>query len=121
MTTGSSSRCSRWKDSRPGLSWLTILKRRENFHVAFAGWDWRRVAAFTQEDIERLMRDAAIIRNRLKITATVNNARRFIEVRTEFGSFDRYLWRFTDYKTLRKRPAVPLARIFPRIRPNPTP
>jgi DNA-3-methyladenine glycosylase I len=86
-----------------GLSWLTILKRRENFSRAFAGWDWNKVAAFSLDDIERLMRDASIIRNRLKITATINNARRFIDVRTEFGSFDRYLWQFTDYKTLRKR------------------
>jgi DNA-3-methyladenine glycosylase I len=86
-----------------GLSWLTILKRRKNFSRAFAGWDWKKVAAFSPNDIERLMQDASIIRNRLKITATINNARRFIDVRTEFGSFDRYLWQFTDYKTLRKR------------------
>ncbi len=85
-----------------GLSWLTILKRRESFRLAFAGWDWSRVAAFSRDDIKRLTHDVTIIRNRLKIIATVNNARRFIGVRAEFGSFDRYLWRFTDYKTLRK-------------------
>ncbi len=87
-----------------GLSWLTILKRRENFRKAFASWKWEKVAGFTQQDIDRLMQDASIIRNRLKITATVNNAQRFMEVREEFGSFDRYLWQFTGNKTLRQRP-----------------
>jgi DNA-3-methyladenine glycosylase I len=89
-----------------GLSWITILKRRENFRQAFAGWDWRKVARFTPADIRRLMNDRGIIRNRLKIAATVNNAKRFIEIRDTFGSFDRYIWQFTNYKTLRsKRPA----------------
>jgi DNA-3-methyladenine glycosylase I len=86
-----------------GLSWLTILKRRKNFCRAFAGWDWNRVASFTQADIERLMRDRGIIRNRLKIRAAVNNAERFAEVRSEFGSFDRYIWKFTGNKTLVRR------------------
>jgi DNA-3-methyladenine glycosylase I len=79
-----------------GLSWLTILRRRENFRIAFAQWDWNRVAAFTPADIERLMQDASIIRNRMKITATINNAKRFIAVRSEFGSFDRWLWQFSE-------------------------
>ena len=83
-----------------GLSWLTILKRRKNFTKAFARWDWDRIAAFTHEDVERLMRDRGIIRNRLKIRAAINNAKRFIVLRREFGSFDRYIWSFTDYKTL---------------------
>jgi DNA-3-methyladenine glycosylase I len=83
-----------------GLSWLTILKRRRHFRRAFANWDWNKVARFTAADIRRLMGNRGIIRNRLKITAAVNNAKRFIEVRTEFGSFDRYIWSFTHYKTI---------------------
>ena len=83
-----------------GLSWLTILKRRQNFTKVFSRWDWNRVAAFTHADVERLMRDSGIIRNRLKIRAAVNNAKRFIEVRKEFVSFDLYIWRFTNNKTL---------------------
>lgn len=86
-----------------GLSWLTILKRRKNFTKAFANWDWEKVASFSSADIRRLLRDKGIIRNRLKIRAAVNNAKRFIEVRKEFGSFDRYIWGFTGYKTLRPR------------------
>jgi DNA-3-methyladenine glycosylase I len=101
-----------------GLSWLTILKRRENFFRAFAGWDWNKVAAFSRNDIERLMQDASIIRNRLKITATINNARRFIDVRTEFGSFDRYLWQFTGYKTLRKRRGYRFLKEIPTHSPE---
>ena len=82
-----------------GLSWITILKRRATFKKAFADWNWNKVAAFSAADAERLLQDPGIIRNRLKIAATVTNAKRFIEVREEFGSFDRYLWRFTDYTT----------------------
>jgi DNA-3-methyladenine glycosylase I len=89
-----------------GLSWLTILKRRTNFKKAFARWDWEKVSRFTTADIDRLMRDRGIIRNRLKITAAISNAKRFIEIRKEFGSFDRYIWKFTNYKTLYpRRPA----------------
>jgi DNA-3-methyladenine glycosylase I len=92
-----------------GLSWITILKRRPHFKRAFANWNWNKVAAFSATDIERLLHNPGIIRNRLKITATVNNARRFIDVRKEFGSFDRYLWQFTDYTTL--YPKRPVRRI----------
>ena len=84
-----------------GLSWITILKRRSAFTKAFANWDWKKVATFTTRHIERLMQDKGIIRNRLKIGAAVNNARRFEEVRREFGSFDRYIWQFTGNKTVR--------------------
>jgi DNA-3-methyladenine glycosylase I len=89
-----------------GLSWLTILKRRANFRKAFARWEWEKVASFSSLDVTRLLHDKGIIRNRLKIKAAVNNAKHFIEVRREFGSFDRYIWGFTDYKTLcPRRPA----------------
>ncbi len=75
-----------------GLSWRTVLHKRENFRAAFAGFDYERVSRFGESDRERLMNDAGIIRNRAKIGAAVNNAARFIEVRNEFGSFARYMW-----------------------------
>ena len=85
-----------------GLSWKTILDKRENFRKAFANFDPVKVAAYTEADIERLMTDAGIIRNRRKIEAIVNNARRFLEVQKEFGSFDAYIWQFTGNKVLRR-------------------
>jgi DNA-3-methyladenine glycosylase I len=77
-----------------GLSWRTILDKRENFRRAFHGFDPVRIARYTDRDVRRLLGDAGIIRNRLKILAAVNNAKRFLEVRREFGSFDRYIWGF---------------------------
>ena len=85
-----------------GLSWKTILDKRENFRKAFANFDPVKVAAFTDADTERLMSDAGIIRNRRKIEATINNAQRFLEIQKEFGSFDNYIWGFTDNKVLRR-------------------
>jgi DNA-3-methyladenine glycosylase I len=88
-----------------GLSWITILKRRDNFRKAFDNWDWDAIAQYSGRNVKRLMADAGIIRNKLKIASTINNAKRFIEVRKEFGSFSNYMWRFTDNKTLLpKRP-----------------
>lgn len=81
-----------------GLSWLTILKKRENFRKAFAHFDPIKVAQFTDADKKRLMDDAGIVRNRLKIEATINNAQRFLEVQQEFGRFSTYIWQFMDYK-----------------------
>lgn len=77
-----------------GLSWLTILRKRENFRKAFAGFDFERVARFGPADVERLLQDAGIVRHRGKIEATLNNARRACEVAGEFGSLAAYLWRF---------------------------
>lgn len=85
-----------------GLSWKTILDKRENFRKAFANFDPEKVAAYTDADIEILLSDAGIIRNRRKIEAIVNNARRFLEVQREFGSFDAYIWQFTGNKVLRR-------------------
>jgi DNA-3-methyladenine glycosylase I len=82
------------ESAQAGLSWITILRRRENYRKAFANFDVQAVAAFTADDVERLMRDAGIIRNRLKINATIANAQHFIKVQQEFGSFDRYLYSF---------------------------
>lgn len=92
-----------------GLSWITILKKRENFRKAFANWDWKKVASYTSDDVNSLINDPGIIRNRRKIDSTINNARRFIEVRKEFGTFDKYIWQFTGYKTL--YPTSPIENI----------
>ena len=90
-----------------GLSWITILKRRPRFRKAFVDWNWNKIAAFSAADIRRLLKDKGIIRNRLKIKAAVNNAKCFIKIRKEYGTFDRYIWQFTNYKTLRpKRRAI---------------
>ncbi len=84
-----------------GLSWITILKKRDNFRAAFANFDPHKILRFNRKDVARLMKDAGIIRNRLKIEAAITNARCFLEVQKEFGSFDRYIWQFTNYKSIR--------------------
>jgi len=86
-----------------GLSWRTVLYKRENFRRAFHGFDAARVARYGERDIRRLLADAGIIRNQLKIRAAVNNARRFLEVQKEFGTFARYIWGFVDGKPVRNR------------------
>lgn len=86
-----------------GLSWSAILRKRENFRRAFEGFDPARVAAYSQDDINRLLTDEGIIRNRLKVEAAVNNARKFLAVQEEFGSFDSYLWQFIGGKPTRHR------------------
>ncbi len=83
-----------------GLSWRTILYKRENFRKAFAGFDFAKVARFNNRNMERLLCDAGIIRNRAKIQAAVNNAKRFLEVRSEFGSFSRYMWSWVGGKPI---------------------
>ncbi|MDO3643573.1 DNA-3-methyladenine glycosylase I [Mucilaginibacter sp. L3T2-6] len=82
------------ESAQAGLSWITILRRRENYRKAFADFDVNKVAAFTDADVERLMQDEGIIRNRLKVLAAINNAKLFIQVQKEFGSFDKYLYGF---------------------------
>ena len=82
-----------------GLSWLTILKKRENFRKAFDGFDPERICRYDESRIARLLQDAGIIRNRLKVESTVGNARCFLRVQEEFGSFDRYIWQFTGGRT----------------------
>lgn len=84
-----------------GLSWLTILKKRQNFRRAFDGFDYRKIAAYGPGDVERLMADEGIIRNRRKVEAAVKNAGVFLELQEEFGSFARYLWRYVDYRPVR--------------------
>ncbi len=82
------------ESAQAGLSWITILKRRGNYRKAFAEFDPVKVAEFTQEDVDRLMNDTGIIRNRMKIEAAITNAQRFLEVQKEFGSFDKYMYSF---------------------------
>ncbi|MGZ5188574.1 MAG: DNA-3-methyladenine glycosylase I, partial [Kaistella sp.] len=83
-----------------GLSWYTILKKRENFKRAFDDFNYQKIAEYTGEKAEELMQDSGIIRNRLKILATINNAQRFMEVQREFGSFSKYIWSFVGGKPI---------------------
>lgn len=89
--------------AQAGLSWITILKRRENYRAAFEGFDPERVARFTTVRCEKLLKDPGIIRNRLKIFSAVTNARRFLEIQQEFGGFAAYQWSFVDGKPLQPR------------------
>ena len=88
--------------AQAGLSWRTILHKREAYRRAFANFDIATVAAYGEADVKRLLSDAGIVRNRQKIAAAINNAQRTLDVRKEFGSLDAYLWRFTGGKTLRR-------------------
>lgn len=83
-----------------GLSWSIVLKKRENFRKTFDCFDVKKIARYDKKKIQNLMKDKGIIRNQLKIKATVNNALCFIKIQNEFGSFDKYIWKFTDYKTI---------------------
>lgn len=83
-----------------GLSWITILRKRDSFRKAFRGFDPEKIARFGARDFERLMNDPGIVRNRLKIESAPLNARAYLAARDEFGSFDRFIWRFTGGKTL---------------------
>jgi DNA-3-methyladenine glycosylase I len=84
--------------AQAGLSWNTILNKRQNYRVAFDQFDVRRVAAYDRRKMQRLLKDPGIVRNRLKIASAVGNAKAFLRVAEEFGSFDRYIWRFVDGK-----------------------
>jgi len=83
-----------------GLSWITILRKRENFRKAFDNFDYQKIANYPDEKVEELMQDAGIIRNRLKILATISNAQKFIETQKEFGSFSKYIWDFIGGKPI---------------------
>jgi DNA-3-methyladenine glycosylase I len=87
--------------AQAGLSWITILKKRENYRRVFDNFDARKIAKYDARKIEKLMADSGIVRNRLKIEATVRNAKAFLEVQKEFGSFDAYIWQFVGGKPIR--------------------
>ncbi len=99
--------------AQAGLSWSMILKKREGYHKAFAGFDPVKVARFSEKKLEKILLNPNIVRNRLKVYAAVNNAKRFLEVQKEFGSFDNYIWGFVNHKpivnkwkTLKQIPAI---------------
>lgn len=81
-----------------GLNWLTILKKRENFRMAFANFDIQKVANFTEDKVQSLLNDPGIIRNKLKVRAVINNAQKVLEIQAEFASFSNYLWAFVGHK-----------------------
>jgi DNA-3-methyladenine glycosylase I len=84
-----------------GLSWSTIINKRENFRKAFDNFDPKKVAKYDENKIEKLMNDAGIVRNKLKVLSSIQNAKAFLEVQKEFGTFDKYIWQFTGGKTLK--------------------
>jgi DNA-3-methyladenine glycosylase I len=91
------------ESAQAGLSWITVLRKREGYRKAFADFDAEAVARFNKRSIERLLRDPGIVRNRQKVEAAVGNARVFLDVQEEFGSFDRYVWRFVDGAPIQNR------------------
>ena len=86
-----------------GLSWITILRKRDNFRRAFDHFDYKKIATYDQTKIDSLLEDAGIIRNKLKINATVTNAKAFMEIQDEFGSFSKYIWAFTNGKPIKNK------------------
>ncbi|MEY8759954.1 DNA-3-methyladenine glycosylase I [Chryseobacterium tongliaoense] len=87
-----------------GLSWYTILSKRENFRKAFDNFNYKKIAKYSEQKVEELMQDTGIIRNRLKVLATITNAQRFQEIQKEFGSFSSYIWGFVDGKPIDNQP-----------------
>ncbi|MCF6296303.1 MAG: DNA-3-methyladenine glycosylase I [Flavobacteriaceae bacterium] len=84
-----------------GLSWITVLRKRENFRKAFDNFDYKKITQYDQKKIDTLLQDAGIIRNKLKINATITNAQSFIKIQEEFGSFSNYIWGFVDGKPIK--------------------
>jgi DNA-3-methyladenine glycosylase I len=89
--------------AQAGLSWITVLRKRENYRAAFDGFDPRKVARYGPRDVERLLGNPGIVRNRLKIAAAIQNAKAFLAVQEEFGTFDRYSWNFVGGQTIQNR------------------
>jgi len=86
-----------------GLSWITVLRKRENFRKAFDNFDYQKIARYGDNKFDELINDAGIIRNKLKIKATISNALSFIEIQREFGSFSKYIWGFVDHKPINNK------------------
>ena len=89
--------------AQAGLSWTTILKRRKGYRAAFSDFDVEKVSKYTQKHVEKLLKDESIIRNKLKVNSAINNAKQFLKIREEFGSFDEYLWGFVNYKQIKNK------------------
>lgn len=87
--------------AQAGLSWTTILKRREGYRVAFSGFDPKIVSQYDKNKINALLKNPSIIRNKLKIHSAINNARQFLKIQSEFGSFDNFIWKYVDYSTIK--------------------
>ena len=87
-----------------GLSWMTILRKRENFKKAFDNFNYKKIAKYSDDKIEELMQNSGIVRNKLKILATITNAQKFMEIQKEFGSFSNYIWAFVDGKPIVNQP-----------------
>lgn len=91
------------ESAQAGLSWLIVLRKREAYRRAFADFDPKKVARFTEKRVQKLLADPGIIRNRLKIAAAITNAQRFLDVQEEFGTFDKYIWQFVDGRPIQNR------------------
>ena len=89
--------------AQAGLSWVTILKRRQGYVKAFSNFNVKKVAKYNQKQITKLLKDESIIRNRLKINSAVNNAKQFLKVQQEFGTFDKYIWSFVNHKPIKNK------------------
>ena len=89
--------------AQAGLSWTTILNRRDGYRVAFSNFDAKKVSKYTQKRVEKLLQDESIIRNKLKINSAINNAKSFLKIQDEFGTFDKYLWAFVDHKPIKNK------------------
>ena len=89
--------------AQAGLSWTTILNRREGYRNAFSNFDAKKVSKYTQKRVEKLLQDDSIIRNKLKINSAINNAKLFLKIQDEFGTFDKYLWAFVNYKPIKNK------------------
>ncbi len=89
--------------AQAGLSWVTILKRRKGYAKAFSNFDAKKVAKYDQRQINKLIKDESIIRNRLKIASAVNNAKNFLKIQKEFGTFDKYIWGFVDHTPIKNK------------------
>ena len=86
-----------------GLSWSTIINKRENFEKAFDNFNAEKISRYALKDVKRLLNDPGIIRNKLKISATITNAKKFLEIQKEFGSFDKYIWGFVNHKPIKNK------------------
>jgi DNA-3-methyladenine glycosylase I len=106
--------------AQAGLSWLTILRKRENYRAAFATWDMEKIARFSSRDVERLLHDPGIVRNRLKVESAIRNARGALDIIEDHGSLDAFLWRY-DWTGSPDNTAKPPWPNFPPAPWNPTP
>jgi len=99
--------------AQAGLSWETILRKRENYRQAFDNFDARKIASYDKRKVKKLLADSGIIRNRLKINAAIQNAKAFLVIRQDFGSFDAYVWRYVNGKPIKRKRGAPVLTCTP--------